>query len=254
MPYKDPDPSEPNILAHIMLPSKEQDLSRHEAATPWVHGKPKLFKDGEPKHRWIARPSKNNTGPDLPALQPQTNITRLPRDPASVCDAQPHLLGRPDAQGAQNLPREHGQRCPGVHKHLNALRTAPAARPHRQDLNIHSNNTHTIQIVPSNPSTFNTQTGIPSGASGKRIEPDDPMELVGVVLPADAEAMREMAYVFAEEFVRMGYDKGKLLNLFQNPFYAGAHGAYRRLGKAEILTIVDECLAAWGGIVSLNAK
>ena len=79
-------------------------------------------------------------------------------------------------------------------------------------------------------------------------DPTDPNILVGVVLPADAETMRDMAYAFAEEFVRMGYDKGKLLNVFQNPFYAGAHGAYRGLGKAEILTIIDECLAAWGGI------
>jgi len=38
-------------------------------------------------------------------------------------------------------------------------------------------------------------------------DPSDPNVLVGVVLPADAEAMREMAYVFAEEFARMGYDK-----------------------------------------------
>jgi hypothetical protein len=80
----------------------------------------------------------------------------------------------------------------------------------------------------------------------KETEPDDPMELVGVVLPADAEAMRDMAYAFAEEFVRMGYDKRQLLGVFQNPFYAGAHGAYRGLGEAEILTIIDECLNVWG--------
>ena len=77
-------------------------------------------------------------------------------------------------------------------------------------------------------------------------DPSDPNVLVGVVLPADAEAMREMAYVFAEEFVRMGYGKSQLLSVFQNPFYAGAHGAYRTLGEAEILTIIDECMNAWG--------
>ncbi|TAJ81732.1 hypothetical protein EPO44_17685 [bacterium] len=79
-------------------------------------------------------------------------------------------------------------------------------------------------------------------------DPTDPNVLVGVVLPADAEAMREMAYAFAEEFVRMGYDGKFLLALFQNPLYAGAHGAYRTLGEEAILTIIDECLAAWGGI------
>ena len=79
-------------------------------------------------------------------------------------------------------------------------------------------------------------------------DPTDPNVLVGVVLPADAEAMREMAYAFAEEFVRMGYNQKQLLSVFQNPFYAGAHGAYRTLGEEAILGIVDECLAAWGRV------
>ena len=80
----------------------------------------------------------------------------------------------------------------------------------------------------------------------KESEPDDPMELVGVVLPADAEAMRDMAYAFAEEFVRMGYDKRQLLSVFQNPYYAGAHGACRTLGETGVLTIIDECINVWG--------
>jgi hypothetical protein len=77
-------------------------------------------------------------------------------------------------------------------------------------------------------------------------DPTDPNMLVGVMLPADAEATRDMAYVFAEEFARMGYDRGQLLGLFKTPFYGGAHGAYRQLGETEILSIIDECLAVWG--------
>jgi hypothetical protein len=83
----------------------------------------------------------------------------------------------------------------------------------------------------------------------KDVEADDPMELVGVVLPAGAEASRDMAYVFAEEFARLGYDRARLLWLFKNPFYAGAYGAYQTLGEKEILSIIDECLSAWGGVV-----
>ena len=79
-------------------------------------------------------------------------------------------------------------------------------------------------------------------------DPTDPNMLVGVMLPADAEATRDMAYVFAEEFARMGYDRGQLLGLFKTPFYGGAHGAYRQLGETEILSIIDECLNAWGSI------
>jgi hypothetical protein len=79
-------------------------------------------------------------------------------------------------------------------------------------------------------------------------DPTDPNMLVGVVLPADAEATRDMAYVFAEEFARLGYTREQLIWLFKNPFYGGAHGAYRTLGENETLSIIDECIAVWGGI------
>ncbi len=79
-------------------------------------------------------------------------------------------------------------------------------------------------------------------------DPKDPNMLVGVVLPGDREAMIEMAYVFAEEFARQGYDKTQLLWLFKNPFYAGAHGAYKALGEEKLRAIIDECLAVWGRI------
>ena len=79
-------------------------------------------------------------------------------------------------------------------------------------------------------------------------DPTDPNMLVGVMLPADAEATREMAYVFAEEFARMGYSREQLLWLFKNPFYGGAHGAYRALGEQETLIIIDECLNVWGNV------
>lgn len=80
-------------------------------------------------------------------------------------------------------------------------------------------------------------------------DPTDPNVLVGVLLPGNAETMREMAYAFAEEFARMGHDHGQIETLFKTPFYAGAHRAYLALGEAEIQTIINECVAAWGGVV-----
>jgi len=79
-------------------------------------------------------------------------------------------------------------------------------------------------------------------------DPTDPNMLVGVMLPADAEATRDMAYVFAEEFARLGYSREQLLWLFKNPFYGGAHGAYQALGERETLLVIDECLNVWGNI------
>lgn len=74
----------------------------------------------------------------------------------------------------------------------------------------------------------------------------DPNVLIGVKLPATIETTREMAYVFAEEFVRLGFETKQILNLFKQPFYAGSHKAYRELGSVEIKKIVEECMAIWG--------
>ena len=77
-------------------------------------------------------------------------------------------------------------------------------------------------------------------------DPTDPSVLVGVELPADVEATREMAWVFAEEFARMGFDAPRILALFRSPFYAGAHQALRVLGEAEVTAIIGECVGVWG--------
>jgi hypothetical protein len=79
-------------------------------------------------------------------------------------------------------------------------------------------------------------------------DPTDPNVLVGVMLPAEKESMEEMAYAFAEEFVLLGYDGNGLFRVFKNPFYAGAHQAYRALGDEAIRKVIAECLSAWGGI------
>ena len=77
-------------------------------------------------------------------------------------------------------------------------------------------------------------------------DPTDPNMLVGVELPADVDTTEDMAYVFAEEFARLGFDKNKIMRLFSHPFYAGSHRAYQELGAERIEEIVDECLAIWG--------
>ncbi len=80
----------------------------------------------------------------------------------------------------------------------------------------------------------------------KPFEYDDPMELVCVELPADEEAMREMAYVFAEEFARVGFNEKRLLGLFKNRFYTGPHRVLRALGERAVEKIVAECVGIWG--------
>jgi hypothetical protein len=77
-------------------------------------------------------------------------------------------------------------------------------------------------------------------------DPTDPEALVGVELPADLAATRDMAWIFAEEFARLGLGAPRILALFRSPFYAAAHRAHRALGDAEVTAIVAECVAVLG--------
>jgi hypothetical protein len=58
--------------------------------------------------------------------------------------------------------------------------------------------------------------------------------------------MEDMAYVFAEEFARMGMGAAEILELFGSSFYGGAHRAHEALGEAAVRAIVDECVEVWG--------
>jgi hypothetical protein len=80
---------------------------------------------------------------------------------------------------------------------------------------------------------------------GKPADVDDPMELVGIALPAGPRAMEDMAYVFAEEFAALGFDETRLLRIFRTPSYAAPHQAYRALGEPAIHAIVTECVRVW---------
>jgi hypothetical protein len=76
-------------------------------------------------------------------------------------------------------------------------------------------------------------------------DPTDPTVLVGVALPGGLETTRDMAWVFAEELARTGFDAPRILAVFRSPFYAAAHAAYRRLGEPEVAAIVEECVGVF---------
>lgn len=76
------------------------------------------------------------------------------------------------------------------------------------------------------------------------LEPDgtDPMELVGVELPAGVEAVEEMVRAYAVEYRRLGFERARILATFRMPWYAAAHGAWKSLGEARVAELVDEAL------------
>ena len=80
----------------------------------------------------------------------------------------------------------------------------------------------------------------------KEADATDPMMLVGMEIPTENDTSRATATVFAEEFTRMGFEEAALMSVFQNPYYAGAHRAYRTLGEEAVRSIVREQLNLWG--------
>ena len=72
--------------------------------------------------------------------------------------------------------------------------------------------------------------------------PDDPMEIVGVVLdrPIDDEGLDRMARTFVEEYTIMGWPPKRILGMFQQPFFGGAHVAYERLGEERIVELIEQ--------------
>jgi hypothetical protein len=77
--------------------------------------------------------------------------------------------------------------------------------------------------------------------TGKPAEPEDPMALVGVAMDRgpDEESLTEMAWCFAEEYVRMGWSGERILRLFKNPFYRGPYQALQAKGEASVLQIIE---------------
>ena len=77
-------------------------------------------------------------------------------------------------------------------------------------------------------------------------DPTDPTMLVGVEIPAGATSDIDMAYAFAEEFAQLGFSAERLMALFRNPYYAGAHRALGVLGDERIAGIIREAIDVWG--------
>ncbi len=81
------------------------------------------------------------------------------------------------------------------------------------------------------------------------IDPSDPMELVGVTMPASSEAVDEMGLAFTEEFLRMGYSPEQVLMFFKNPFYRGPNQVYTLRGEQAVQAIIHEACRKWGPCV-----
>jgi len=67
---------------------------------------------------------------------------------------------------------------------------------------------------------------------------EDPMELVGMVLPGEAGQLEQMAECIIEEYVRMGWDERRLMALFVQPMFLATHRIYRQKGEPYVLNLI----------------
>ena len=79
----------------------------------------------------------------------------------------------------------------------------------------------------------------------KEFSPDDPMELVGTLLPAEAGQLEAMAEALVEEYVRLGWSERRLITLFVNPTFLATHNIFRQKGEAYVLELIRRTLAKW---------
>mgnify|MGYP001240415039 CR=1 FL=1 len=75
---------------------------------------------------------------------------------------------------------------------------------------------------------------------------EDPLELNGVALFTHEDTTHDMAEVFIEEFMRMGYNHKQILALFRNPQYLGPHLALEKRGEPFVRDLITEVFARWG--------
>ena len=75
---------------------------------------------------------------------------------------------------------------------------------------------------------------------------EDPMDLVGMVLPGEPGQLEAMAECFVEEYVRMGWDEPRLMTLFVNPLFMATHRIYRQKGEDYVRDLIRKMCVKWG--------
>ena len=77
--------------------------------------------------------------------------------------------------------------------------------------------------------------------------PEDPLGLIGMVLPGEVGQLEAMAECFVEEYVRMGWDERQLMTLFVNPTFLATHRIYRQKGEGYVRELIQRTCAMWRG-------
>lgn len=75
---------------------------------------------------------------------------------------------------------------------------------------------------------------------------EDPMELVGMVVPAAPGQLEAMAECLVEEYARLGWDEPRLMTIFVNPMFMATYRIYRQKGEAYVKDLIGRACERWG--------
>ena len=78
------------------------------------------------------------------------------------------------------------------------------------------------------------------------LDPEDPMQFVGMGFPGTAESDELMARAVVEEFLLFGRGRDDLMELFINPFYRATHRIYLERGETFVRDQIDRVMEEWG--------
>ena len=82
---------------------------------------------------------------------------------------------------------------------------------------------------------------------------EDPMGLVGMVLPGEPGQLEAMAECFVEEYIRLGWDERRLMTLFTNPMFMATYRIYRQKGEVYVRELIQRTEKNWEGLRSVRS-
>jgi hypothetical protein len=73
----------------------------------------------------------------------------------------------------------------------------------------------------------------------------DPMGLVGMIVPGEAGQLEAMAECFVDEYARMGWNETRIMTLFTQPLFMATHRVYRLKGEEYVQELIRKVCARY---------
>ena len=74
---------------------------------------------------------------------------------------------------------------------------------------------------------------------------EDPLGLVGMVMPGEEGQLEAMAECFVEEYARMGWNETRIMTLFSQPLFMATHRVYRLKGESYARELIHKVCARY---------